>query len=212
MSSARPPTRAPAAPSLGASKLGAPPRAAAASAHPPPPPQASTIRSVGATAAVLLGLGSAYITGALYPPDFAHLLSPRTAPAPHHRDSASGRLYTRQLESALHDLPIVKELAHRDGWYSTRPYTKLEPAKAQHSLTGGALRGPGMLAVPPIVFAKDDESEAVVVVHLGRSMCGHDGIVHGGMVGVVLDEATGRNVRLAACRSCSSRRWPAAPS
>lgn len=25
-------------------------------------------------------------------------------------------------------------------------------------------------------------------------MCGHDGIVHGGMVATVLDEATGRNV------------------
>lgn len=134
------------------------------------------------------------MAGCFFPFDMAHLLSPRTAPAPHHRESAGGRVYTRQLEAALHELPIVKEFKAKDGWYSTRPYTKLEPQKAQHSLTGGALRGPGMLAVPPMVFAREDESEAVVVVHLGRSMCGHDGIVHGGMVGVVLDEATGRNV------------------
>lgn len=158
------------------------------------PPSASRVRAVAVSSAVLFGLSGAYLAGCFFPFDMAHLLSPRTAPAPHHRESVGGRVYTRQLEAALHELPIVREFKAKDGWYATRPYTKLEPIKAQHSLTGGALRGPGMLAVPPMVFAREDESEAVVIVHLGRSMCGHDGIVHGGMVGVVLDEATGRNV------------------
>jgi hypothetical protein len=171
------------------------------------PPSPSQVRRVAVSSAVFFGLTGAYLAGCFYPFDMAHLLAPRTAPAPHHRESVGGRVYTRQLEAALHELPIVQELKAKDGWYATRPYTKLEPQKAQHSLTGGALRGPGMLAVPPMVFAREDESEAVVIVHLGRSMCGHDGIVHGGMVGVVLDEATGRNVsRLVACTCCSTRR------
>lgn len=30
-----------------------------------------------------------------------------------------------------------------------------------NSLTAGSLRGPGKLAIPPMVFAKHDESEAI---------------------------------------------------
>lgn len=175
---------------------------------PAPRPSSSPLRALAWSSAAAVSASGLYLAGALYPPDFAHLLSPRPAPTPHHRDSPSGRLYTRQLESTLLELPLVQEYASKEGWYSTRPYTSLSPDKAQHSLTGGALRGPGMMAVPPIVFAKEDESEAVVVVHLGRSVCGHDGIVHGGLVGVVLDEATGRNVSslcTAACARSSSR-------
>jgi hypothetical protein len=76
----------------------------------------------------------------------------------------------------------------------TGPYSTLPPERLAHSLTAGSLRGPGKLAVPPLVFAKEDESEAILVLHFGRSLCGHDGIVHGGMVATVFDEATARNV------------------
>lgn len=65
----------------------------------------------------------------------------------------------------------------------------------EHSLTSSILRGPGMLAVPPLAFVKTDESEAVLILHLGRSLCGHDGIIHGGMIATIFDEALGRNVR-----------------
>lgn len=53
-----------------------------------------------------------------------------------------------------------------------------------------------MLAVPPLAFVKTDESEAVLILHLGRSLCGHDGIIHGGMIATIFDEALGRNVRM----------------
>jgi hypothetical protein len=35
-----------------------------------------------------------------------------------------------------------------------------------------------------------------VFVHLGRGLCRHDGIVHGGLLVTLLDEALGRNVRV----------------
>jgi hypothetical protein len=41
------------------------------------------------------------------------------------------------------------------------PYAKFDPQKVHNSLTAGSLRGPGKLAVPPILFAKSDESEAI---------------------------------------------------
>lgn len=66
-----------------------------------------------------------------------------------------------------------------------------------HSLTSAILRGPSLLAIPPMSFVKSDESQAVIILHLGRSLCGHDGIVHGGLLATVFDEALGRNVSTA---------------
>jgi acyl-coenzyme A thioesterase PaaI-like protein len=63
-----------------------------------------------------------------------------------------------------------------------------------HSLTSSVLRGPSLLAVPPLAFVKNDESQAVLILHLGRSLCGHDGIIHGGMIATVFDESLARNV------------------
>jgi hypothetical protein len=62
-----------------------------------------------------------------------------------------------------------------EGWYETSerassftdcadragPYQRYDPNKIHNSLTAGSLRGPGKLAIPPLLFAKHDESEAV---------------------------------------------------
>lgn len=83
----------------------------------------------------------------------------------------------------------------------TRPYLKYSREKAQHNLTAGSLRGPGMIAVPPLVFTKTGtgaaqlggtEGDSTIVIHLGRSVCGHDGIIHGGLLATVCDEALAR--------------------
>jgi hypothetical protein len=63
-----------------------------------------------------------------------------------------------------------------------------------NNFTAGSLRGPGRLALWPLARVKKDESEAVVIIHLGRSLCGHDGIVHGGLLATLLDETLARNV------------------
>ena len=63
-----------------------------------------------------------------------------------------------------------------------------------HSLTSSVLRGPSMFALPPLAFVKNNESSAIIVLHVGRSLCGHDGIIHGGLLATVLDESLGRNV------------------
>ena len=41
------------------------------------------------------------------------------------------------------------------------PYSKYDPQKVHNSLTAGTLRGPGKLAVAPLLWAKKDETEAV---------------------------------------------------
>lgn len=83
----------------------------------------------------------------------------------------------------------------------SRPYAKFPEHMAQHSLTAGSLRKPGMLAVPPLVLSKTRhgasrlggaQGDAFAFVHLGRSLCGHDGIIHGGLLATVLDETLAR--------------------
>jgi hypothetical protein len=75
----------------------------------------------------------------------------------------------------------------------SRPYAATPPGP--HSLSGYTLRGPGKFAVPPLVFTTKDKRESVLVVHVGGGLCGHEGVVHGGLLATVMDEALGRTVR-----------------
>lgn len=84
------------------------------------------------------------------------------------------------------------------------PYERYDPQKVHNSLTAGSLRGPGKLAIPPIAFARKDETEAVIIVHLGRALCGHDGIIHGGLLATIFDESLARNV--GGCAGSTDRR------
>ena len=113
-----------------------------------------------------------YTIGSLYPPTVVELLYPKSAPAPPMEESEEGLKHTAALENQLQNLPLVVSLREKsEEYYETRPYENYPEHKRIHSLTAGVLRGPGKLAVRPLVFAKHDESESVVVVHLGRSLC-----------------------------------------
>ncbi|BGP19582.1 hypothetical protein JCM10213v2_007677 [Rhodosporidiobolus nylandii] len=79
-------------------------------------------------------------------------------------------------------------------WTVSRPYAATPPGP--HSLSGYALRGPGKFALPPLVFTSLDKKEAVLVVHVGGGLCGHEGVVHGGLLATVCDEALGRQALL----------------
>ncbi|BGP65546.1 hypothetical protein NBRC10512_006413 [Rhodotorula toruloides] len=76
----------------------------------------------------------------------------------------------------------------------SRPYAATPPGP--HSLSGYTLRGPGKFAVPPLVFTTKDKRESVLVVHVGGGLCGHEGVVHGGLLATVMDEALGRTALL----------------
>jgi len=69
------------------------------------------------------------------------------------------------------------------------------------------LRGPGRLALLPLVRARVDGSEALVIVHVGRGLYGHYGIVHwhGGLLAILLDETLARTVSTFFVITCSDR-------
>jgi hypothetical protein len=77
-------------------------------------------------------------------------------------------------------------------WKISRPYAAT-PA-GPHSLSGYALKGPHKFAIPPLVFTSPDKKEAVFILHVGKGLCGHEGVIHGGLLATVLDESLGRTV------------------
>ena len=148
------------------------------------------------TLAATLG-STAYTVGAFYPPPLLTYIAPRSAPPPSDPDLPESRAYVAALEEELQKLPLLlKHRADEDpgAWYETRPYASLPEDRRVNNLTAGALRGPGRLALLPLVRARFDESEALVIVHVGRGLCGHDGIVHGGLLATLLDETLARTV------------------
>ncbi|KAI9464951.1 HotDog domain-containing protein, partial [Lactarius psammicola] len=112
-------------------------------------------------------LGStAYTVGASRPPPLLTFIAPRAAPPP--------------LDPNLPEAPILLE--HRaaedqEAWYETRPYQTFSEERRHgvNNLVAGALRGPDLLALPPPTPPR-------------RGLCGHDGIVHGGLLATLLDE------------------------
>lgn len=145
----------------------------------------------------LVGVG-AYTAGAVAPHPIFTFIAPRPAPGPPtNPDSPESIAYTASLEEALQSLPPLNALRSQpdaDEWYEARPYKRFPEERRVNNLTAGALRGPGKLALIPLVRSKHDESEAVAFIHVGRGLCGHDGIVHGGLLATLLDEGLARTV------------------
>jgi hypothetical protein len=141
-----------------------------------------------------LGLAT-YAAGSVYPPETISLLFPRPAPPPPDADSLQAIEEQRVLEEKLQTLPLVQTLRaspDRDEWYETRPYAALPQIRRNNHLTAGTLHGAGKLGLVPWAWARKDESAAIIILHAGRALCGHDGIVHGGLLATLADEALGR--------------------
>jgi len=135
--------------------------------------------------------------GAIYPPTPLSIIFPRPAPPPLAPDTPEAVAYTASLEEMLQKLPLLKQLRESDDageWYETRPYQGFPEERLVNNLTAGALKGPGKLAVYPLIRAKRDGSESIIFLHLGRGLCGHDGIIHGGLLATILDETLARTV------------------
>lgn len=106
-------------------------------------------------------------------------------------------MHIAELEEELNHLPLLE--AHRarpdkDQWYEARPYLNLPEERRVNSLTAGTLKGPGKLAVPPLVRSRHDASENWIFIHVGRALCGHEGVIHGGLLATLLDESLARVV------------------
>ncbi|KAJ5246785.1 hypothetical protein N7468_001768 [Penicillium chermesinum] len=80
----------------------------------------------------------------------------------------------------------------QDETAQSRPHLKFPEIIRARSLTAGTLAGPNKIVVPPYVFSEKSGKSLVSFMYLGSDVCGHPGIVHGGMLATLLDEGLAR--------------------
>ncbi|KAF1989474.1 Thioesterase/thiol ester dehydrase-isomerase [Aulographum hederae CBS 113979] len=88
--------------------------------------------------------------------------------------------------------PLVQHLRKQEHLIESRPHMKIPPKLRPNNLTGGTLIGDTKIATPPLTFVTADGSEYVSITYLGPDLCGHPGIVHGGLLATLLDEGLAR--------------------
>jgi 3'-phosphoadenosine 5'-phosphosulfate synthase len=98
----------------------------------------------------------------------------------------------QEIEDFIRNHPVAKELRSRREMSESRPHLKMSPNFKAHNLTGGTLMGPGKVAVPPFCWNEAGGKSMVSISHLGNDLCGHPGIIHGGMLATMLDEGLAR--------------------
>ncbi|KAF2761857.1 Thioesterase/thiol ester dehydrase-isomerase [Pseudovirgaria hyperparasitica] len=88
--------------------------------------------------------------------------------------------------------PVVGLLLADSAYCASRPHLKIPPSLRPHNLTGGTLLGQDRIAVPPLAFTTSDGSRFASVQYLGPALCGHPGLIHGGLLATLLDEGLAR--------------------
>lgn len=94
----------------------------------------------------------------------------------------------RRVDEVIDRHPLVAELRRRPELTESRPHMKMPAQYRQRSLTGCALAGPGRVPVPARTWTEVGGKSVVSVVYVGDDVCGHPGIVHGGLLATMLDE------------------------
>lgn len=143
-----------------------------------------------ATALVFTTLGFAMAAAPAYS-TIQHIISPPT-------DADTLKLYTAEdseaesVEAFINNHPLVASLRRNPDLTESRPHLKIPPSYRSANLTGGTLLGPGRVTVPPFSWSDRGGKTFVQVCHLGSDLCGHPGVVHGGVLATLLDEGLAR--------------------
>lgn len=167
------------------------------------PPPARSFSLLSSSLILVTGLFTGVAGALLLPrPKLVSILFPVPTPVAPGQDTPAGIKWTQGIEAGLQSLKLVKELRESTSdsttgerettWTESRPYATSIPGP--HSLSASTLRGPGRFAVAPLVFTSRDRKSAVMIMHLGTALCGHEGVIHGGLLGTIADEGLARTV------------------
>jgi acyl-coenzyme A thioesterase PaaI-like protein len=88
--------------------------------------------------------------------------------------------------------PLSTSLRENPDFTESRPHMKIPEELRGRNLTAGTLAGPDKIAVPPFTFSEKGGKSFVSIFYLGAAVCGHPGIVHGGLLATLLDEGMAR--------------------
>ncbi|KAK9472505.1 thioesterase family protein [Dipodascopsis tothii] len=106
--------------------------------------------------------------------------------------SAEDQQKVASVVTYIDSLPLTKELRADPNYKESRPHLTVPAEHKPVMLTAGSLAGPGRITVPPYVWTDDKNYSLVAINHLGPNLCGHPGIVHGGLLSTLLDEGLTR--------------------
>ncbi|KAL8696225.1 MAG: hypothetical protein Q9224_002907, partial [Gallowayella concinna] len=100
---------------------------------------------------------------------------------------------TAEINNLIVTHPLAQRLRLDPEWTESRPHLQMPPKMQQHSLTASTLIGDTKIPVPPLMFTKGNQGEELIAIsYLGADLCGHVGIVHGGLLATMLDEGLAR--------------------
>lgn len=100
--------------------------------------------------------------------------------------------FTREIDEHIKNSPLARQLRANPDFTESRPHLKIPEKIRAHSLTGGTLMGPGMIAVPPYYWNEKGGKSMVSIFYVGTDVSGHPGLVHGGLLATLLDEGLAR--------------------
>lgn len=97
-----------------------------------------------------------------------------------------------EVENFIYSHPIATSLRENPDFTETRQHLAVPAGLRPRTLTSGTLAGPGRIVVPPLMFHETGGKSLVSIFYLGSDVCGHPGIVHGGLLATLLDEGLAR--------------------
>lgn len=109
-------------------------------------------------------------------------------------DEKSKKAYNAKLEARLHELDIVKKLSQDTSLIQTRSWESFNtisslPIETQTATPfSTSLTEPGGISIAPLVFNDAPHMKSHVIIYLGQRLSGYPMIVHGGILGLLVDE------------------------
>ncbi|KAF7717101.1 Uncharacterized protein PECH_004487 [Penicillium ucsense] len=158
---------------------------------PPPPPRSRFRRFLGFTSIAVF----AFSVGLLYQTQrtVSRLMaSPMISNAESVAAFVPVDAHAEEVDEYLRTHPEAAKLRADPEFEESRPHLRYPEAIRARSLTAGTLAGPNKLVVPPIVFSHREGKSLSSFMYLGSDICGHPGIIHGGMLATLLDEGLAR--------------------
>lgn len=99
-----------------------------------------------------------------------------------------------EINDRIINHPLARKLRAQADITESRPHLKIPESMRPHNLTSGPLSGENKIEVPPLMFTAQEAGlpSSTQFYYLGKALCGHPGIVHGGLLATLLDEGLAR--------------------
>lgn len=118
------------------------------------------------------------------------------APMPTDEDTLSTFIppdaHSQEVDDYIRNHPLAVFLRENPAFTESRPHMKIPEYMRERNLTAGTLAGPNRIVVPPHAFCEEGGKSMISIFYLGSDVCGHPGIVHGGLLATLLDEGLAR--------------------